>query len=74
MNVCKKEPNILIDFDVANLGDVESCESGNTLASLPDVEDPEAGYISDNVASNKNFYEKEIINFDIFPQPIRFCE
>ena len=57
MNVCKKEPNILIDFDVANLDDVESYESGNTLSSLPDVEDPETDYISDNVASNKNFYE-----------------
>ena len=57
MNVCKKEPNILIDFDVANLDDVESCESRKTLFSLPDVEDPDTGYISDNVASNKNFYE-----------------
>ena len=42
---------------MANLDDVENYQSSSSLQSLPDDEDPETGYVSDHVASNKNFYE-----------------
>ena len=44
---------------MANLDDVESenNKSSNSLPSIPEDDDPNTGYISDHVASNKNFYE-----------------
>ena len=44
-------------YDIGNMDDLSTSDSGDSLPSLPDLHDPDVGYTSDPVANNKHFYQ-----------------